>query len=96
MQFHPQKFLVIRQFVLIFLSKCYQNVAYEINLYKFYIFLLQLFLNMVLYRRGISQIMFIKGCKIMQILQQFIDFILGFVEMIKKFVAEIRSRNDER
>lgn len=32
----------------------------------------------------------------MQILQKFIEFIQGFIDMIKKFVAEIRSRNDER
>lgn len=32
----------------------------------------------------------------MQIIQEFIAFIQGFIDMIKNLVAEIRSRNDER
>ena len=32
----------------------------------------------------------------MEIIQKLIDFINGIIDMIKGFVAEIRSRNDER
>ena len=32
----------------------------------------------------------------MEILQQLVDFILGFVDMIRNLVKEVRSRNDEK
>lgn len=32
----------------------------------------------------------------MNIIQTLINFITGFIDMIRKLVAEIRSRNDER
>lgn len=32
----------------------------------------------------------------MEFIQKIIDFIMGIIEKIKAFVAEIRSRNDEK
>ena len=32
----------------------------------------------------------------MEIIQKLVDFINSIIDMIKNFVAEIRSRNDER
>lgn len=32
----------------------------------------------------------------MTFIQDFIDFIMGIINMITNFVAEIRSRNDEK
>lgn len=32
----------------------------------------------------------------MEFIQKIIDFIMGMIEKIKKFVAEIRSKNDEK
>lgn len=32
----------------------------------------------------------------MEFIQKLIDFIMGMIEKIKAFVAEIRSKNDER
>lgn len=32
----------------------------------------------------------------MEIIQKLVDFINSIIDMIKNFVAEVRSRNDER
>lgn len=35
-----------------------------------------------------------RECRLMEIIQKLIDFIMGIIDSIKSFVADIRAKND--